>query len=100
MNGFDIQVGQVRVQAEQNRGHSMEFWADRVADSICGISENAPDHVRQQAETYKNKIRDAVMWGLRGAVRSDRQTVAGALRENGLNVVADQIINYKLNGSN
>ena len=93
-----FEVGNVTVQAENNRGHSMEFWADSAMKRICAISEDAPPHVRQQAEAYRRAVRDRILDVLIKAVRSDRQTIAGALRRDGYDMVATQLLSYKLDG--
>jgi len=87
-------VGQVNVVAEIDRGHSVEFWADTATDKICGISKDAAPHVRQQAEAFREEVRDQILWALRGAIRSDRQTVAGALRKDGYGIMAGQLLAY------
>ena len=45
-------LGLIRVATENNKGHSAEYWAERATARICGISENAAPHIRQQAEAY------------------------------------------------
>ena len=88
--------GPVKVTAEKNKGHSPEFWADRAADRICGISKDAPDHVRQQAEAFRERVRDEILKSILGALRSDRQTMAGELRSSGYEVIAEQILRFRI----
>jgi len=51
---FEIKVtsnlGDISVATVDEKGHSAEYLAQRCADKICGISENAAPEVRQQAE--------------------------------------------------
>ncbi len=96
--GAGFEVGNVTVTAEDNRGHSLEFWADGATKRICGISKNADPHVRQQAEAFKHRIRDEILHAIRCALRSDRQTIAGALRRDGFEIVAAQLLAYKIDG--
>ena len=32
-------LGAISVATENNRGHSPEFWAEKLTNRICGISE-------------------------------------------------------------
>ena len=69
-----IQLGQVSVHTTDNKGHDPEFWATQVTNKICGISEHAPDHVRQQALAFKNTVYDIVLRGIRynGAIKRNK----------------------------
>lgn len=98
MAGFmgKFEVGNVTVTAEINRGHSTEFWADKATTRICGISEKAEPHVRQQAEAFKHRVRDEILWAIRGALKSDRQTIAGKMRENGMDLTAAQVLQLRM----
>mgnify|MGYP003642157300 CR=1 FL=1 len=51
-----IQLGKVMVSTTDNCGHSPEFWAERATEKICDISENAPEHVRQQAHAFQKVV--------------------------------------------
>jgi len=91
-------VGDCTVIAEDNKGHSPEYWADNAVKKICAISKDAPPHVRQQAEAYRHAVREIVLFNIMGALRSDRQTLAGEMRNNGYETVADQITRYRWRG--
>ena len=56
MSDAFIKLGQVGVHTTENKGHDPEFWALQVTNKICGISEHAPDHVRQQALAFKTTV--------------------------------------------
>jgi hypothetical protein len=86
-----IQLGEVGVHTTNNRGHDPEFWATQVTNKICGISEGAPEHVRQQALAFKNAVYAIVLRGIRSGIDSDRTTVAGLLRGQGQGDMADII---------
>ena len=49
-------IGNISVATQQNRGHPPEYWAERATERICGISENAAPHVKQQAEAFRVAI--------------------------------------------
>jgi hypothetical protein len=78
-----IQLGQVMVSTTSNKGHDPEFWAEQVTNKICGISDHAPEHVRQQALAFRKAVYDIVLRGILNGVASDRTTVVGLLRSQG-----------------
>ena len=86
-----IQLGEVSVHTTNNKGHDPEFWATMVTNKICGISDHAPDHVRQQALAFKNVVYDIVLRGIRSGIDSDRTTVVNLLRKQGHGDMADII---------
>ena len=81
-------LGVVSVQAETNRGHTPEYWAERLTERICGISENAAPHVRQQAEAFKLAIYETILYHIKQAINSERCTMANLLRSQGHEVLA------------
>tara|TARA_R100000781_G_scaffold75516_1_gene46909 strand:- start:743 stop:1027 length:285 start_codon:yes stop_codon:yes gene_type:complete len=86
-----IKLGQVSVHTTENKGHDPEFWAAQVTNKICGISESAPDHVRQQALAFRDVVYDIVLRGIRSGIASDRTTVVNLLRGQGHGDMADII---------
>ncbi len=84
---FEIQVtsniGDISVATENNKGHSSDYWAQRCADKICGISENSTPEVRQQAEAFKVAIYQTILYYMNQAITSDRTTVTGLLEKQG-----------------
>ena len=78
-----IKLGKVSVSTTSGKGHDPEFWAEVVTNKICGISDDAPDHVRQQALAFRNAVYDIVLRGIRSGIDSDRTTVVGLLRRQG-----------------
>ena len=75
--------GAITVETEQNRGHPPEWWAERLTERICGISENAAPHVRQQAEAFKLAIFETILYHIKQAINSERCTMANLLRSQG-----------------
>ena len=55
-------LGDIGVATTEYKGHSPEFWAERCTLRICGISENAAPHIRQQAEAYRLAIYEQVLY--------------------------------------
>ena len=88
----NLQYGNVKVTTTNNGGHPVEFWAEQLTDRICGnISENAPEHIRQQALAYKGAIYRACEKFMRDAIMSDRTTLAAMLRTQGHSDIANII---------
>ena len=91
MSDSFIKLGEVSVHTTDNKGHDPEFWAVQVTNTICGISEHAPEHVRQQALAFKNTVYDIVLRGIRSGIASDRTTVVNLLRSQGQDDMANII---------
>jgi primosomal protein N'' len=65
-------LGAIEVQTENNKGHSAEWWAERLTERIIGISDQAAPHIRQQAEAFKVAIYETILYHIKSAIRSDR----------------------------
>jgi uncharacterized membrane protein len=91
MSDSFIKLGEVSVHTTDNKGHDPEFWAVQVTNKICGISEHAPEHVRQQALAFKKTVYDIVLRGIRSGIASDRTTVVNLLRSQGQDDMANII---------
>jgi len=76
-------LGLIDIQTENNKGHTPEWWAQRLTDRICGISENAAPHIRQQAEAFKVAIYETILYHIKQAINSERCTMANLLRSQG-----------------
>jgi hypothetical protein len=84
-----VSLGQVMVATTDNGGHDPEFWAQVTTNKILQISEDAPAHVRQQAEAFKNEVYSVILRGMKSAIFSDRTTIAQTLRGQGHTQFAD-----------
>ena len=84
---FEIKVtsnlGDISVATENEKGHSAEYLAQRCADKICGISENAAPEVRQQAEAFKVAIYNTILYYMKQAINSERCTIHNLLISQG-----------------
>ena len=76
-------LGLITVATENNKGHSPEHWAKRATERICGISENAAPHIRQQAEAYKLSIYETILYHIKQAINSERCTMKNLLIKQG-----------------
>ena len=79
----DSFLGSIEVQTETNKGHDPEWWAEQATNRICGISENAAPHIRQQAEAYKLAIYNTILYYIKSAINSDRCTISNTLISQG-----------------
>ena len=79
----ELKLGQLGVVTSENRGHPPEFWAERCTARICGISENADGHIRQQAEAYRLAIDEQVLYHIKQAINSHVVTMNAELTTQG-----------------
>ena len=71
------------VHTTSGRGHTPEEVAEFALDKIMYVSKDANPLIREQAETFKDYIRQVLIKYLKQAVQSDRTTLANRLREAG-----------------
>ena len=76
-------LGTIGVATTDFKGHSPEFWAERCTARICGISENAAPHIRQQAEAYRLAIYSAILYYIKESINSERCTMKNILENQG-----------------
>ena len=82
-NQGNILEGDVAVLTTQGRGFTPEEIADRALAKIMYVSKDANPLIRDQAEAFKESIRETLVFYLKQAVQSDRTTLANRLREAG-----------------
>ena len=83
-----LNMGQITVETTSNRCHAPEFWAEQTTNRICGISEQASPHIKEQAFAFRNAVYNVILTGMRSAIASDRVTVSNKLEEIGHGDVA------------
>tara|TARA_R110000824_G_scaffold256616_2_gene445613 strand:- start:563 stop:853 length:291 start_codon:yes stop_codon:yes gene_type:complete len=76
-------LGNIGVATTDFKGHSPEFWAERCTARICGISDNAAPHIRQQAEAYRLAIYEQVLYHIKQAINSHVVTMNAELTTQG-----------------
>jgi|TARA_R100000655_G_scaffold38892_3_gene73932 hypothetical protein len=74
-----FELGHVMVSTTTNGGHTPEFWAEQATNKICSVSDSAPEHIKQQANAFRNAIYDVVLSAMKSAVASDRVTISATL---------------------
>ena len=82
-NQGNVLEGDVKVLTTQGRGFTPEEIADRALAKIMYVSKDANPLIRDQAEAFKESIRETLVFYLKQAVQSDRTTLANRLREAG-----------------
>ena len=84
-------VGQVKIFTSSDGGHSPETMADMAMNKIMAINEKAPAPIRNQAVTYRNNIRDVILYYLNQMAQSERTTIWALLRKQGHEDMAEII---------
>jgi hypothetical protein len=82
-NQGNILEGDVAVLTTEGRGFTPDEIADRALAKIMYVSKDANPLIRDQAEAFKESIRETLVFYLKQAVQSDRTTLANRLREAG-----------------
>ena len=82
-NFSDAALGQVMVATTDHGGHPPEFWATHTTNKIVSISENAPPHIRLQAEALRDHIYEVVLAGIQNAIVSAKTTQTAELTKQG-----------------
>ncbi len=79
----DFVLGKVSVSTTENKGHDPEFWAAQATKKICDLSDNAPEHVKQQARAFQNQVYTVILYTIKNAIKSQNVTNANLLKEQG-----------------
>jgi len=85
----NMKVGNVLVTTTENKGHSVEFWAESAANRIVSVGKNCHPLIAQQAEAFKEDVKNVVAFYLAEAVKSDRTTLIAQLENQGHQDMAD-----------
>jgi hypothetical protein len=75
--------GSVSVLTTDNRGFTPEEIAERALDKIIYVGGNSHPYLRDQAEAFRENIRQVLIFYMQEAIKSDRTTIAARLREAG-----------------
>ena len=76
-------LGNITVDTQQYRGHPPEYWAEKATERICGISENAAPHIKQQAEAFRLSIYNTILYYIKQGINSERCTMKNVLIKQG-----------------
>lgn len=81
----------VEVHTTSNRGFTPEEIAERAANKIISISDDANPAIRAQAHAFRKQIVKLLGIYMREAIKSDRTTVYNALTDAGHKELAELI---------
>ena len=84
-------VGSVNVHTSDKGGLSNEQIADLAVDKIVSISDQAPPHVRQQANQFREHLKKVLYHYLLLARKEERGSIIQALRASGQKETAEYI---------
>ena len=79
----DFSLGKLGVTTTVGKGHDPEFWAAQATKKICDISDNAPDHIKQQALAFQNQVYTVILYTIKNAIKSQNTTYSNLLKEQG-----------------
>ena len=83
---FDLisgDVGSVMVMSTEGRGFTPEEIAERALDKIIHVGSSAHPAIRDQAEAFKNSIRQVLVYYMHEAVRSHNVTLVNKFTKAG-----------------
>ena len=81
----------VDVHTTNGRGFTPEEIAERCANKIIAISDDANPAIRAQAHAFRGELLKSLVFYMREAVESDRTTVYNALTDAGQTELAKYI---------
>ena len=85
------QAGNVNVMTSDKGGLTNEQIADLAVDKIVSISDEAPAHIRQQANQFREHLKKVMYNYLLLARREERGTIIQALKSSGHKDMAEYI---------
>ena len=76
-------VGSVMVQTTDNRGFTPEEIADRALDKIMYVGSQTHPAIRDQAEAFRENIREVIVFYMYEAIRSHNVTLVSKFKQAG-----------------
>jgi hypothetical protein len=84
LNALDISSDfSVDVKTTIKRGFTPEEVAERCANKIINVSDDANPAIRDQAKAFRGHIVKIIEFYMREAIKSDRTTVYNAIKDAG-----------------
>lgn len=83
---FDLatgNVGSVMVMATEGRGFTPEEVAERALDKIIYVGSGTHPAIREQAEAFKDSIRNVLVYYMYEAIRSHNVTLVNKFKQAG-----------------
>lgn len=78
-----VLLGGFTIKSVDGRGFTPEEIADSAVDKIIYVGENSHPLVREQAQAFKNRIRELLVGYFKDVVASHNTTIANRLRDAG-----------------
>ena len=83
---FDLaagDVGSVMVMTTEGRGFTPEEIADRALDKIMYVGSQTHPAIRDQAEAFRENIREVIVFYMHEAIRSHNVTLVSKFKQAG-----------------
>jgi hypothetical protein len=83
---FDLaagSIGNVMVMTSDNRGFTPEEIADRAVDKIMYVGSQTHPAIRDQAEAFRENIREVIVFYMHEAIRSHNVTLVSKFKQAG-----------------
>lgn len=91
-NSSQVNLGTPIVYTTSNRGMNPEEWVELALNRIINISDSAPMPIREQANAFRDHLRQLLLFYFKKVAMSERTTIAGVLRREGFPHIADKIV--------
>jgi hypothetical protein len=85
------QAGSVNIMTSDKGGLTNEQIADLAVDKIVSISDEAPAHIRQQANQFREHLKKVMYYYLLLARREERGSIIQVLESSGHKEMAEYI---------
>ena len=76
-------IGNVMVMTTDNRGFTPEEIADRALDKIMYVGSQTHPAIRDQAEAFRENIREVIVFYMHEAIRSHNVTLVSKFKQAG-----------------
>lgn len=84
-------LGVLEVATSNFGGHPPEFWADQMVKKIVSVSEEQAPHIKEQANAYRELIREVALIYINNAIKSYKTTIIQQLMKGGEEELANII---------
>lgn len=78
-----LELGDIMVHMVSNRGFSPEELAEQALNKIIYVGDQSHPAIREQAEAFRNHIREVLIFYMKRAIESRNTTLANRFTEAG-----------------
>ena len=86
-----MDVSSVNVMTSDEGGHNSEQITDLAMDKIMRVSDTAPPAIKEQANVFKENIRNVLFQYIELARQEERATIANRMAKAGQTEMADLV---------